>query len=224
MCKSQGMKITRFGHAAVLLELADVRMLLDPGSFSPDDAFALEDLDVIAVTHQHPDHVDQDRVVGLVERNPDAQLLAEPQVGDQLRCGGSDWRDITPEAEVRVRGVSITGVGGEHATIHPDLPPIGNVGMLVTAVGEAVFFHPGDSYACAPAGVDVLAVPLSAPWAKVGETVDFVRAVKPRVVLPIHDRTIADVAYSMYWGRVAEMGGTADARMLGQADSTVVDA
>ena len=50
------------------------------------------------------------------------------------------------------------------------------------------------------------------------------RAVKPRVVLPIHDRTIADVAYSMYWGRVAEMGGTADARMLGQADSTVVDA
>ncbi len=66
-------------------------------------------------------------------------------------------------------------------------------------------FHPGDSYETAPDGVDVLALPLSAPWAKVSETVDFVQRVSPTTLFPIHDRTISDLAYGIYWGQVAEL-------------------
>lgn len=223
------MQLTRFGHAAVLVDAADSRILIDPGNFSADDTFALTGLEAIIVTHQHADHVDRERLPQLVAGNPGARLLAEGETASQLGEVAGTWEVLAPGDEVFLGGVLVTGVGGRHAVIHQDLQRVGNVGALVRADGEPVFFHPGDAYEYAPDGVDVLGVPLGAPWAKVGEMVDFVRAVSPSVMFPIHDRTIADVAYDMYWARAAEMGGanlpagvTLDARKLGQHDSTTV--
>lgn len=215
------MELTRFGHAALLVETTDTRVLFDPGIFSADAAFGLTDLDGVWVTHQHADHVDVDRLPALLEANPGAALLAEPQVAEQLRRVAGDWQNAVPDNDLDLGSLRLSGVGGRHAVIHPDLPRVGNVGALVTTDGGPVVFHPGDSYEFTPAGVDVLAVPLSAPWAKLSETVDFVRAVAPRTVLPIHDCTIAEVAYPMYWGRVEEMGG-AEGRLLTQNGSTAV--
>lgn len=215
------MRLTRFGHAALLVETPNVRILIDPGNFSSDATFSLTDLDAIVVTHQHPDHADLARIPALIEANHGAALLAEPQTSSRLRELGGDWQETAADRSTEVGDVRMTGVGGRHAVIHPDLPVVGNVGLLIAADGEPTLFHPGDSYEFAPSGVDVLAVPLGAPWAKVSETVDFVRAVAPRIAIPIHDCTIAEVAYPMYWGRVEEMGG-ADARLLSQDGSTTI--
>jgi len=214
------MQITRFGHAAVLVETAGARILIDPGAFSPDAPFELEGLDAIVVTHQHPDHLDQKRAPALIERNPDALLLCEPETAALLDFG--DWRDNGDGVQTEVKGVTLRGVGAQHAVIVPELPRVGNVGVLVTADGEPSLFHPGDTYAYAPEGVDVLAVPLGAPWGKVSETVDFVRRVSPTTLFPIHDLTIAELAYPIYWGHVSNFGGVEDARKLGQTDSTQV--
>ena len=51
------MQITHLGHACLLVESADVRVLIDPGSFTGDFT-QLRDLHVIVVTHQHRDHLD----------------------------------------------------------------------------------------------------------------------------------------------------------------------
>ncbi|MFD1827880.1 MBL fold metallo-hydrolase [Mumia zhuanghuii] len=213
------MDITRFGHAALLLESGPHRVLIDPGTFSREEVFDLTGLDAIVVTHQHPDHVDPARIERLLAGNPDARLLAEPQTVAALE-GLGVWEATAADVTVELgRSMTLTGVGFEHAVIHPDMPRVGNVGILVEADGTRLF-HPGDSYASVPRDVDVLAVPLSAPWAKVSETVDFVRAVAPRVVFPIHDCTISDVAYLVYWGRVAEMGGAEQALLLGQDGTT----
>ncbi|KQV76545.1 hypothetical protein ASC61_16910 [Aeromicrobium sp. Root344] len=212
------MQITRFGHATVLVETADTRILIDPGAFSPDAPFELEGLDAIVVTHQHLDHIDQNRAPALVERNPGAVLLCDPETAGVLEFG--DWRENGDGVETEVKGVTLRGVGAQHAVITPELPRVGNVGVTVSADGEPTLFHPGDTYAYAPEGVDVLAVPLSAPWAKVSETVDFVRRVSPATLFPIHDLTIAELAYGIYWGHVANFGGVEDARKLGQSDST----
>ena len=53
------MRITHLGHACLLLEMADQRVLIDPGNFA-DDLGTVNDLDAILVTHQHPDHLDPD--------------------------------------------------------------------------------------------------------------------------------------------------------------------
>lgn len=223
------MQLTRFGHAAVLVDAADSRILFDPGTFSSDDAFQLTGLEAIVISHQHPDHADTDRLAALVESNPQARLLAEEETASQLGAVAGTWEVLAAGDDVFLGGVLVTGVGGRHAVIHRDLPAVGNIGALVRADGEPAFFHPGDSYFYAPDDVDVLALPLGGPWSKVGEMVDFLREVSPSVMFPIHDCTIADVAYDMYFSRAAEMGGanlpagtTLDARKLGQHDSTTV--
>jgi L-ascorbate metabolism protein UlaG (beta-lactamase superfamily) len=213
------MDITRFGHAALLVETETTRILLDPGTFCDDAVFELTDLDAIVVTHQHPDHLDQDRVPGLLANNAQAQLICDPETADLMDVGS--WTPNADGLEHVVGDVTVTGVGAQHAVILPEIDRIANVGVLVAAGGTTVF-HPGDTYEHAPQGVDVLALPLGAPWAKLSETVEFVQRVAPRAVLPIHDRTIADLAYPMYWGQVAAHGGVDDARQLGQSESTQV--
>lgn len=213
------MRITRFGHACVLVETTDARVLVDPGAFSPDGAFEIGELDAVVVTHQHADHLDRERLGGLLGRNRDALLLAEPETAAEL---GEAWTPTADGVSVSVRSTRLTGVGEQHAEILPDIARIGNVGVQVTAPGQPTFFHPGDSYATAPQGVDVLALPLGAPWAKLSETVDFLRRVAPRTYFPVHDRTISDLAYGMYWNQSMAFGGVEDGRRLGQDDSTEV--
>jgi L-ascorbate metabolism protein UlaG (beta-lactamase superfamily) len=209
------MHVTRFGHSAVLVESAGQRVLIDPGAFSAPEVFELEGLAAIVVTHQHADHLDRDRVLGLIERNPTALRLADPETADQVDA----FTQHTDGDIASVREVSITGVGTTHAEILPVIPRVTNTGVLISAHGEPTFFHPGDSYASAPDGVDVLAAPLSAPWAKVSETVDFVRRVGPRTVFPIHDAGISALMYGIYWGHVGTHAGVDDARQLGPSES-----
>src|SRR5689334_19947363 len=75
--QADAMRITHLGHACLLVESDDVRVLVDPGTFSRGFE-QLTDLDAIVVTHQHPDHVDVERLPQLLEANDAALLLAEP--------------------------------------------------------------------------------------------------------------------------------------------------
>lgn len=214
------MQITRFGHAAVLVEVASTRILIDPGVFSPAETFALEGLDAIVATHQHADHLDPNRGAGLLALNPDAVLLCDPETAATVAFG--NWTPNSDGLVTEVKGVTVTGVGAQHAVIVPALPRVANVGVLITAPGEPVLFLAGDTYEYVPDGVDVLGVPLAAPWAKVSETVEFVQRVAPRVMFPVHDCTIADIAYGMYWNHVTHYGGVEDSRLLGQTESSTI--
>jgi L-ascorbate metabolism protein UlaG (beta-lactamase superfamily) len=213
-------QITRFGHAAVLVEVADTRILVDPGIFSPDETFALSGLDAIIVTHQHADHLDPARGSQLVTGNPNAVLIADPETAVMVDFG--TWTSNAEGHVSEISGVTVTGVGSQHAVILPEIPRVANVGVLISAPDEPTLFLAGDTYEYVPEDVDVLGVPLAAPWAKISETVSFVQRVAPKVMFPVHDRTIADLAYGMFWGHVTNFGGVEDARKLDQTESTTV--
>jgi L-ascorbate metabolism protein UlaG (beta-lactamase superfamily) len=190
-------KITHLGHSCVLVETADSRLLIDPGAFTQGFE-ELTDLDAVLVTHQHFDHLDVERLPVLLEANPQAQLLTEGEVAAELEKVGIEASPVHVDAEVAIGPVTVTGVGGIHAEIHADIPRIGNVGLMIAAAGEPTFFHPGDAYQATPTGVDVLGLPISAPWAKISETVNFVRAVGPGRLFPIHDVLLAPAGRNLY--------------------------
>ena len=206
------MRVTRYGHSAVLVESVGQRILIDPDAFSMDETFGLTGLDVIVVTHEHADHFDRNRAGDLLASNPTALRLAPPTLAAEL-----GWQPVT---EHRLGAMLLSGVGTRHAEILPTLARVENSGVLIQAAGEPTFFHPGDSYETVPQGVDVLALPLVAPWTKISETVAFAQAVKPTAAFMIHDRGVSDLAYGIYAGHVQSHGGIHDLRLLGQTDTS----
>jgi len=88
-------------------------------------------------------------------------------------------------------GLPVRAVGELHAVIHPDLPRFHNSGYVVSA-GGTTLFHPGDALTGPGEPVDVLCAPVSAPWLKASEAVDFAREVGAPRNLAIHDRVYSE--------------------------------
>lgn len=199
------MRIAHFGHSCILVELHGRKILFDPGTFAHGFE-GLTGLDAIAITHQHPDHIDPKRIEALIDANPDARLFSDPQTADQR---GGRWEAVHAGNVIDLDGLRITGGGGRHAVIHPEIPVIDNtVFQLGTPDDPAQLVHPGDSLWVPPTPVGVLALPAVAPWMKISEAVDYLRAVAPRTAIPIHYGIIAAEAQGIYFGRLSEMGPT----------------
>jgi L-ascorbate metabolism protein UlaG (beta-lactamase superfamily) len=196
------MQLTHLGHSAVLVETSGIRILIDPGNMS-DAWHGLVDLDAVLVTHQHPDHIDPAHVPALLAANPRARVLVEPGVIEDVDLERAE--PITADTSVELGGVTVSAVGGLHAVIHRDIPRIGNVGLVVSGEGEPTFFHPGDSLAEAPSGVDVLGVPAYGPWAAMKETVDFAREIGATQGFPIHDGLLNERGWGLVFSRITDM-------------------
>jgi L-ascorbate metabolism protein UlaG (beta-lactamase superfamily) len=204
------MELTHFGHSCLLASFTrpgepDTTILFDPGNFSHGFE-GITGLSAILITHQHPDHADPARLPALVEANPGAALYADPQTAAQL---GGAWTAVKVGDQLTIDGLNVRGVGGRHAVIHPEIPVIDNISYLVgDETHPARLMHPGDALFVPGEPVQVLATPAAAPWMKISEAVDYLRAVAPTHAVPIHQGVVAPEARGIYYGRLTEMTDT----------------
>ena len=190
------MKLTHFGHAAVLVETTSgARALIDPGTYSQGFE-SLKDLDLILVTHVHPDHLDVARVNALRGENPQAALVANAEAS--TAAGDSRERDrvVSDGSIFEIAGVRVEPAGKVHAEIYPALPSLTNTGFIL----DDAVWHPGDAFDAEPRKVDVLLLPVGGPFMKIADAIDFARAVEPRVIVPIHQAGLADIHRQLHYG------------------------
>lgn len=198
------MQLTHLGHAGLLVEAADRRILIDPGVFSRLDAIG--DVNAVIVTHQHPDHLDPNALRGVLERSPDAAVYADPQSAKLLAAEGISATETVQGQNFTVGEVEVSPVGRQHAVNSEYVERVDNVGVVLRAPGEPSLFHPGDALDAEPGEVDFLGVPLNAPWCAVKETLEFVRRIKPRAVVPIHDSLLSEAGRGAYLMHVQNFG------------------
>jgi L-ascorbate metabolism protein UlaG (beta-lactamase superfamily) len=199
------MKITKYGHSCLRVVDESANILIDPGTFSAGFE-GLTDLTAVLLTHQHPDHLDRDRLSVVLAANPGASVYADEATAGQLAEAGVEAAAVHSGDQLDV-GTSVRVVGRDHAIIHVDVPVIPNVGYLI----GGRLLHPGDSLAVPGQDVEILAVPVAAPWMAIKEAVEFFRAVHPAVAFPIHEKVLANTA--MVYGLLARLGPP-DARWI----------
>lgn len=180
-------RLTRWAQSCVRIEGPDGALVIDPGVYG-ESATVLAGAEGVLLTHDHVDHVDGPAVAAstlpvwgpaaaldvVAEAGAERNRLHEVRAGDELTLGGLD----------------VQVVGEWHAVIHPDLPRGSNVGYLVAGA----VLHPGDAFVVPPAGavVEVALTPVSGPWLRMADAVDWVRSVGAARAVPIHDAWLSE--------------------------------
>ena len=185
------MKIIKFAHSCVLIEINGKRILIDPGNLQFDESLLKSqwaDIDIMLVTHKHGDHC-LDEAIKRMMQNPKTEFYASqevaaahkelsPQVvkeGDTLNLG-----DIKIEVVKAVHGY-MPFLKGENEIKE-------NIGYIISD-GKSRIYHASDTvsfkndYKC-----DVIFVPICDHGLVMGtyEASLFAKETSAKLVIPIH--------------------------------------
>jgi L-ascorbate metabolism protein UlaG (beta-lactamase superfamily) len=176
------MKIKKLGHCCLVVETNGKRVMTDPGSYS-----TLQDqetnIDIILITHEHPDHYHLESLRKVMANNPQAIIVTNSAVGKLLEVENIKYEKVEHGEVHRIGEVLIEGYGELHAEIYRTWNSVQNTGYFIAEK----LFYPGDAFYDPKKPIDILALPVAGPWMKIGEAVDYALLLKPRVAFPVHD-------------------------------------
>jgi L-ascorbate metabolism protein UlaG (beta-lactamase superfamily) len=205
--------VTYVGHATLLVELGDTRVLTDPvlrrgiGHIRRrarlPELESLLPLDAIAVSHAHHDHLDVPTLRRLTRH---CRLVIGPRgsASTLRRAGASEVVEVDEGERVTVGGVMVEAVPALHEgrrhPLAPDVPALGfilNGSTRVYFAGDTDLF---DGMAELAGRVDVAALPIAGwgPRLPPGH-LDPERAaraaalIRPRLAVPIHWGTFSRI-------------------------------
>jgi L-ascorbate metabolism protein UlaG (beta-lactamase superfamily) len=202
------MRVTKFTHACLRVEHDGGVLVIDPGVFTEADA--LDGADAVLITHEHVDHIDIEALRAL--KRPELTVHTHADVEAQLTDLDADVYAVAPGDAFVAAGMTVRAHGGRHAVIHADIPRIANVGFVIDTP-DGPLYHPGDAFHVPDEEIATLFVPVSAPWLKLAEAIDFTRAVAPERAFALHDSLLVDAGQQMVTGHMTRLSGTRYARL-----------
>jgi L-ascorbate metabolism protein UlaG (beta-lactamase superfamily) len=210
------MRLTKLEHACVRLEKDGVRLVIDPSPWSMPGA--LEGASAVLVTHEHFDHLDVDGVRNALHANPALHLWTNFSVATQFAGLGERAHGVRHGDTFSVDGFDVHVYGSQHAVLHRDIPVIENTGFMI----DGSVFHPGDALTVPEDPAQTLLLPVSGPWLKTGEMIDYAREVAPERGYAIHDGLYSDIGL-MVLGNFLQMCGKDEDSFTRVAPGSTVD-
>jgi len=184
-------------------------VVVDPGGWSEREA--VDGASAVLVTHEHPDHLDPDNL-----RATDAPVYTIGAVAKQIAEQAPDVAErvtVVKPGDVLDLGIPVTVVGEKHAVIHPELQHFDNSGYLLEVEGRRIF-HPGDAFTEQPEALDLLLLPVHAPWNKVSEVIDYARGVGAPLSVAIHDGLLNERGLALAQRQLSGMLGEREQEYL----------
>ena len=198
------MKLTKYDHACFTVQKDHQMLVVDPGNFSTD-YLPSNNVVGIVITHEHADHYDPEQIAAIVDKNPEAVIIGHESVVSQVEAFKTQAVDIGDKLKIGLFDLEF--FGGTHAVIHRSIPVIPNLGVMI----NDLLYYPGDSFTLPGRAIDTLAIPAGAPWLKIGDAIDFLELVKPRLAFPTHDAVLSDIGKGLadrLLSAAAERSGT----------------
>ena len=181
------MKIRKLEHSGLIIENNGHSIVFDPVEIEyslPE----LNNVSAIVITHGHGDHLQIQDVEEVITNNPAAKIYCPEDCLAKFESSNLNAEVVRAGQVMQIDDFKLEFFGGEHARIIPDQALCQNLGCIV----NDTVANPGDSLDMPPFQPKVLCVALAAPWLKSAEAVAYINAVKPELVIPIHDAVLSN--------------------------------
>jgi prepilin-type processing-associated H-X9-DG protein len=185
-------RISKYIHSCLLFEQDGEKLLFDPGNYSFIDGHVtpetFQDVSTIVITHSHPDHLALEPLKQILALS-DADVVTNGEVAAILQGEGID-ATIIEEGMLTVGAFTLRAIPTPHEAILADTVPRHTAFLVDDRV-----LNCADSFAdplLPYAGVEVLIMPVMAPFLTEVGAAAFARRMRPHQVIPVHDGYVKD--------------------------------
>ncbi len=202
------MRISKYLHSCLLFEQGDDKLLFDPGNYSFIEGRVtpetFQDVSTVVITHSHPDHLALEPLKQILALSG-ADVIANGEVAAILQDEGIAVTTIE-EGTLTAGAFTLRAIPTPHEAIVADTVPRHTAFLVNDQV-----LNCGDSFAdplLPYAGVELLIMPVMAPFLTEVGAAAFARRMRPRQVIPVHEGYAKDFFVQLRHANYGRVFGT----------------